>query len=147
MNQESRSVNMILSNEEVFYKILPAKIYGPKGSAEILVFIDEGANVTLIDSDLMNLIGHTKKNSKKTKMTVKWFGEMTITETSEIVSLSISALGEQDASYTLDDVRTTKHLDLPMQSVDSTKLAESYTQFKNILPQYTHQRNQNYFLA
>lgn len=115
----------------VFYKILPVKIYGIKSCVDALAFIDEGANITLIDYELTKSLGKLKENKRKTKMTIKWFGETTITENSDIVSLEISGINE-DKRYMLEDVRTTKHLDLPHQFMDSSKFPDRYKQFREI---------------
>lgn len=64
-------------------------------------------------------------------MTIKWFGDTTITEKSEIISLQISGV-HVDRKYNLDNVRTTSTLDLPAQSLNTSILGKYYDKLNNV---------------
>ena len=93
-------------------KILPLKIEGPRGSAEVLALLDEGSTITLIDKCLAKNLGF-KEN--QVELTLVGVNEQKSRMTNcEKISVKVRGAFEQQ---TLKFVVTVDKFKLPSQSI------------------------------
>ncbi|XP_067634167.1 uncharacterized protein [Eurosta solidaginis] len=72
-------------------KFLPIKLHGPKGSLEVMAFIDDGSKVTLLEERIANRIG---LRGASNLLHLKWFDNQTTTEVSKRVEVEVSSAHE-----------------------------------------------------
>ncbi|XP_075157809.1 uncharacterized protein LOC142231073 [Haematobia irritans] len=102
-------------NTNQLFKILPVRLYGPNGFADVFALIDEGSSVSLIKYEVANSLGLRGRSSP---ITLQWYDNIRKTENSIKVSVEISSININDRKYMLQNVHTVEELSLPMQSFD-----------------------------
>ncbi|XP_036329753.1 uncharacterized protein LOC118741883 [Rhagoletis pomonella] len=121
-NKERANVNKTL------LKFLPVKLHGPKGSMQIIAFIDDGAKVTLLEEEIANKIGLT---GRRDLLHLKWFDDQTTSEVSMRANLEISSVNS-NKRFDMKGVRTIKKLLLPPQTLCVEKFAHQFEELNDI---------------
>lgn len=126
---------------DVYFKIIPVRLYNGESAVETLAFLDGGSSVTLIDHDLSNKL---KLEGPDSVLCLKWSDDRTCrTESnSKVVTFEISGVEENAAKFKITSARTTKELlSLPTQTINSYELKKDYKHLKGIpISCYTSQR-------
>ncbi|CAL8114202.1 unnamed protein product [Orchesella dallaii] len=116
-------------NADVFLRIAPIKIEGPKGKINTYALFDEGATCSLLDAEVADKLGIT---GKKEKLVLQWTNDVSETHSeSEIVNFNIQSSGGKD-SIKLSNVRTVSELQLPTQMMNVTELKKKYPHLRDI---------------
>ncbi|XP_067625235.1 uncharacterized protein [Eurosta solidaginis] len=115
-------------SKQTLFKFLPVEIKGPKGSCKVIAFVDDGSKISLIEEQVAKTIG---LNGPVDKLSLKWIGGKTTSELSQRLDVEISGLN-QNTTFQMRNVRTTRKLELPAQTlnVDSFKL--KYDKIRNL---------------
>ncbi|XP_055623758.1 uncharacterized protein LOC129767161 [Toxorhynchites rutilus septentrionalis] len=109
--------------QTLLFRIVPVIISGPRGSIETFAFLDDGSDLSLIESDLVEQLGI---DGWTKPLCLKWTGNVTRLEPdSKQVQVSIRGVNRQKQFY-LNDLRTVKELTLPEQSLSYEDLAQRY---------------------
>ncbi|XP_065361967.1 uncharacterized protein LOC135955547 [Calliphora vicina] len=114
---DSVSVTTIIKNclgEKTLFKYLPVRLMGPNGSVDIVAFIDDGSKVSLLEEDIAKQIG---LEGPTTNLSLGWIGGKRSNELSMKVEFEICNVNDSNNSFHMRNVRTTKHLKLPPQSL------------------------------
>ncbi|XP_062538070.1 uncharacterized protein LOC134206384 [Armigeres subalbatus] len=107
----------------LLFRIIPVIISGPRATIETFAFLDDGSDLSLIESDLIEQLGI---EGWKNPLCLKWTGNVTRVESeSKQVRIMISGTGGQQ-QFALNDVRTVKALTLPEQSLDYGEISQRY---------------------
>lgn len=112
----------------VLFRYIPVIVYGNGKSVHCYAFLDDGSSLTLINQDLadeLNLSGEPRP------LCLKWTGGThRLEKDSHSVNVTIS--GQRGERFLLNDVRTVKDLQLPLQSLDVNQLQTEYQYLQNI---------------
>jgi hypothetical protein len=90
-------------------KMISVQIRGPKATAIVVAFIDDGSNTTLLDSGLNRFEWRTNVVTGHSK-TLK-------------VTAEISKNFESQPVYTIENIRTMENLELPVQHINTKQLS------------------------
>lgn len=126
---ESKKENLLL-------KIVPIKVYNGTFTIDTYAFIDEGSKLSLVDSSLLNELNIDVSDLPENLLRIKWYGKEYKDEKSKTISLEIS--GDQKEIYTLNNIKTVKNIDLPIQSFNAKDLPEKYKSFKSLPINYSN---------
>ena len=104
-------------------RVIPVKLYGPKGIIKIQALLDEGSTISLLDATVAKKLG---LKGTKSPLNIKWLDSTSKTDgSSQVVSLQISGQNEQER-FNLKGVRTVSQLKLPCQPIDITTLSAKW---------------------
>lgn len=117
------------SSTKLLFKILPVKLYARGKEVKCYAFFDEGSSVSLVNESLVNRLG---LDGEEDYLTLQWFGNNTVTESSRRVHMQVSGNWPNSKRFDLKNVRTVKDLKLPSQTLDITKLHLKYRYRKNL---------------
>lgn len=118
VENENSVVNAIVDNSfntETLFKYLPVKLRGPKGSIEILAFMDDGSKISLLEEEVANKIG---LKGLTNHLRLGWIGGKTTNEVSKKVDFEIRGSEKNKEYFNMRKVFTTKNLELPPQSLN-----------------------------
>ncbi|CAL8100448.1 unnamed protein product [Orchesella dallaii] len=114
---------------DVFLRIAPIQIQGPKGKINTYALFDEGATCSLLDAEVAEKLGIT---GKKEELVLQWTNDVSETHSdSEIVNFNIQPTGGKD-SIKLSNVRTVSELQLPTQTMNVTELKKKYPHLRDV---------------
>ena len=117
-------------NSKVLYKIGPVKLFGPNGFLIVHAFFDDGSSVSLLDKIVAQQLGLTGTTET---LKLSWLKKEKIQRSETVrVSMEISGTWDGAKKYSMKDVRTMAHLDLPQQSLDVKELAKSYAHLNGL---------------
>ncbi|XP_065079347.1 uncharacterized protein LOC135702242 [Ochlerotatus camptorhynchus] len=109
--------------QALLFRIIPVIISGPRATIETFAFLDDGSDLSLIDSSLVEQLG---VNGWTEPLCLKWTGNVTRVEPeSKNVRITIKGTNSQKL-FSLNDVRTVKELTLPEQSLNYDELSQRY---------------------
>ncbi|XP_062710489.1 uncharacterized protein LOC134288734 [Aedes albopictus] len=112
------------------FRIIPVVLYGKTTQLETFAFLDEGSDLTLIDEEIADLLGVNKGEQRN--LCLKWTSNVTREEAnSRQINLEISGAGG-GKRFPLMNVRTVGRLDLPLQTLDYVRLAESFPHLQKL---------------
>ncbi|XP_055604687.1 uncharacterized protein LOC129752921 [Uranotaenia lowii] len=116
-------------NSSVIYRILPVTIYNQSKSVDTFALFDEASEVTMIESSLAQKL---ELKGFPDPLHLKWTGNLTrVEDNSQTVQVEISEKGK-NMKYVLKNARTVDALELPVQSIDTKKLAANYQHLKGL---------------
>ncbi|XP_075146769.1 uncharacterized protein LOC142225886 isoform X4 [Haematobia irritans] len=93
--------------------IVPVKLYGKHKTITTYAFIDDGANVSMLDKALGDELG---LQGKSEMLSLQWLNDHSMMQTTQKVVLTISGVGQFCKRYTIGDVYISDNLSLPVQS-------------------------------
>lgn len=128
MNSAAASCHSI-EDTDVLFKIVPVRLYGPSKSVDTFAMFDEGSSVTLVDESIIKTL---EIKGKEEQLTLQWFGNHTSSEPSQLVEMEVSAVDCDTPKYKLNEVRTVKHIDLPLQTLNIASLQRSHRSIKKL---------------
>lgn len=106
----------------VLFQIIPVKLYGPRKTETIYAFIDDGANVSMIDAEIIRNLGIT---GQKDVLELQWIDKQVSREQTQVVSISISGIEDCSEKYIMSNVYVSSKLDLPRQSFKLSNVVEN----------------------
>lgn len=116
-------------SEKVLFKIIPVKLYGPKGELDTYAFLDEGSSLTLMEASIAQQLG---LKGTLSPLCLKWTGNTTKTEeSSHEVAVQISGKNRSD-KYLMVGVRTVQSLDLPIQTIKIDEMSKKLPHLKEL---------------
>lgn len=116
-------------SEKVLFKIIPVKLYGPKGEFDTYAFLDDGSSVTLLEESIAQDLG---LKGTASPLCLKWTGKITKTEeSSHEVAVQISGKNRAD-KYQINNVRTVQSLDLPIQTIKIDDISKKLPHLKEL---------------
>uniref|UniRef100_A0A182RMF3 Peptidase aspartic putative domain-containing protein n=1 Tax=Anopheles funestus TaxID=62324 RepID=A0A182RMF3_ANOFN len=122
----SAHVNM---DDCMLFRVVPVDVHYNGTKLTVLVFLDEGAFITLVERQLVERLG---AGGVPERLTLRWTaGIERVEKASQRLSLTISSVGSLKLQK-LKDARTVERLELPHQRVDPNKLKERYAHLKSI---------------
>ncbi|XP_062538743.1 uncharacterized protein LOC134207018 [Armigeres subalbatus] len=111
------------------FRIIPVTVHGSKGSIDTFAFLDEGSDLTLVESDLVTSLG-VKGNTLP--LCLRWTGNTSRVEKgSQQISIEIAGIGQQKR-HKLLNARTVNNLGLPAQSFQIEEAAQLHKHLKGI---------------
>ncbi|XP_062541787.1 uncharacterized protein LOC134209767 [Armigeres subalbatus] len=109
--------------QSLLFRIIPVIISGPRATVETYAFLDDGSDLSLIESSLVDQLGI---DGWKNPLCLKWTGNVTRVEPeSRQVRIMIKGPVSKQ-QFSLKDIRTVKELTLPEQSLDYDELSRRY---------------------
>ena len=117
----ARNCHALEYRSEILFQILPIKIYLRGIEVLSYAFIDDGANVSMIDHDFAKTLG---LSGKRQNLEIQWLNEKRIRNESEVVELTISGVQENAERFSLANLFTSKNLSLPRQSCHIEEIRE-----------------------
>lgn len=109
--------------QALLFRIVPVILSGPRASIETYAFLDDGSDLSLVESSLVEQLGI---DGWTKPLCLKWTGNVTRVEP-ESKQVRISIRGSNSPKpFFLNDVRTVKEITLPEQSLDYADLAQRY---------------------
>ncbi|XP_058461559.1 uncharacterized protein LOC131436709 [Malaya genurostris] len=113
-----------VSSNNALFRYLPVVLHGKQRSVQTFAFLDDGSELTLLDSDLaddLQLEGNIEP------LCLRWTGGATRREDcSRSVRLEVASKHEPFRRYSLHGVRTVKELLLPPQTMNIEELTTRY---------------------
>lgn len=107
----------------MLFQVIPVKIYGPNGFIESYAMFDSGADVSVIDETITHKLGI---DGPSQVMDVKWIDSNTKRLRCKIADIRISGAFKNAPIFKLHDIRITKGISLPIQSLNVEELASRY---------------------
>lgn len=114
---------------QVFFRLVPVKLFGPTRTITTHAMLDEGSSVTLIDEDLADDLG---LDGPRQQLDLNWFGAKSASMDTRVVELRISGVCDNSESYALRNVYTAKRLLLPTQTVRVEELRSRYQTLRQL---------------
>lgn len=109
--------------QTLLFRVIPVVISGPRATVETFAFLDDGSDLSLIESKLVEQLGI---DGWKKPLCLKWTGNVSrIEQESKHVRVGIKGVNSQQ-QFALNDIRTVEELTLPEQSLDYDKLSQRY---------------------
>lgn len=116
-------------DDEVLFKIVPVKLYGGNDSyVDTFAFLDDGSSLTLLDSELCDLLQLTGTSEK---LRLKWTKGITRDEDSFRTTVAISSATGKNI-HSLSHVYAVKNLDLPVQNTDAEALKKRFAHLRGL---------------
>ncbi|XP_062714101.1 uncharacterized protein LOC134290893 [Aedes albopictus] len=113
----------------VLFKVLPVILSSNGKSVLTFAFLDDGSNLTLMEEEIADELG---LQGNVSSLCIQWTGSVTRKEpTSRQVELRISGV-HGGPEYTMSEVQTVPHLDLPQQSLDYEKLSKEFPHLRGL---------------
>ncbi|XP_058446466.1 uncharacterized protein LOC131427358 [Malaya genurostris] len=115
----------------ILFKIVPVMLHGKNTSIRTYAFLDDGSDLTLLDSDLAKELG---LQGERDPLCLSWTANVSREESDSlrIAEIEISKPANCDKRYRMTNVRTVKSLELPTQSLDFDDLAEKFTYLRGL---------------
>lgn len=113
-NESSEDTSNVHQDSEAnrYYQIVPVTLRNGERKMDTHAFLDAGSSITLIDEGAANELN---LEGRPEPLKLKWTQNVTKEETfSRRITLKFN--GVERKQYTLQDVRTIKNLQLPMQT-------------------------------
>ncbi|XP_061401701.1 uncharacterized protein LOC133337495 isoform X2 [Musca vetustissima] len=98
---ERRNCHAAHYTENVLFQILPVTLYGTHKQITTYVFIDDGANVSMLDEDVARELG---EHGKPEILEIQWLNNQNINEKTEKINLTISGVVPLEAPRMMTDV-------------------------------------------
>lgn len=131
---EFTSLNTMKSERSMFcqalLKIIPVRIRGPKGVAEVPALLDEGSSVTIIDADVADALGIA--GYKKSLCCTLMSGLKRTDERSEVVEIEVAENTPSKPFFKLAGVRTIRNSNLNGQRIDANDLVSRFPYVKSV---------------
>lgn len=113
---------------------IPVTLYGPKGSLDVIAFLDDGSNTTLVEhwiTEKLDISGEYED------LYLKWTAKIVRKEpNSKSITVKISGTRTRNHQYEIKDARTVKSLNLRSQTVDMDQLRNEFKFLRRILIEY-----------
>ncbi|XP_036336317.1 uncharacterized protein LOC118746581 [Rhagoletis pomonella] len=119
---EHRNCLADCSSDKVLFQILPVKLYGRDNVISTYAFVDDGANVSMIDRDLALKLGI---RGKAEILELQWLNEQRNTQKTVRVNITTSGKEIDSEKYELSNVFTSTNLSLPIESCHIGELTKS----------------------
>ncbi|XP_058816853.1 uncharacterized protein LOC131680147 [Topomyia yanbarensis] len=117
-------------SSKVLFRYIPVVLHGKHRSIQTFAFLDDGSELTLLDSELadeLQLEGETMP------LCLLWTsGTKRREECSRDVRLEVAAERNRSRKYSLNGVRTVKELLLPPQTLNMEELCEQYPHLRDL---------------
>ncbi|XP_062552012.1 uncharacterized protein LOC134217262 [Armigeres subalbatus] len=111
------------------FRILPVTLHGNNRSISVFAFLDDGSERTLVEEDVVKKLG---VEGEHLPLCLQWTANVKRTEAgSQRIGLEIAGR-LSSAKHKLVDVRTVSKLDLPRQSIQYAKLAETFPYLRGL---------------
>ncbi|XP_062557968.1 uncharacterized protein LOC134222837 [Armigeres subalbatus] len=126
----SRAVtNYHTGGKASLFRILPVTLHGNNRSMSVFAFLDDGSERTLVEEDVVKKLG---VEGEHLPLCLQWTANVKRTEAgSQRIGLEIAGR-LSSAKHKLVDVRTVSKLDLPRQSIQYAKLAETFPYLRGL---------------
>ncbi|XP_053699370.1 uncharacterized protein LOC128746343 [Sabethes cyaneus] len=118
----------IRADSLTLFRMIPVNLHCGERTVTVLVFLDEGASVTLMEKSLVDRLGAV---GIAKKLTIKWTADIARLEESRRLNLWASALGA-DEKLLLKTVRTVGKLMLPQQKLNAEELSDQYAYMRGL---------------
>lgn len=105
-----------MNNASVCLKVVPVKVYGPRGMLNTYALLDDGATISLISSEVANRVG---LRGEKQTLSVRGAWDSKLTCNSEIIKCKI--INQNNESYELC-ARKISELNLPLQKLSDINM-------------------------
>ncbi|XP_067613437.1 uncharacterized protein [Eurosta solidaginis] len=129
---ETTNVATIFENEfnkKTLFKFLPVIMKGPEGCRKVIAFIDEGSKISLIEEQIAKSVG---LKGPADLLSLRWIGGKTTSEVSQRLNIEISSANISTNTFEMRNVRTTKKLELPSQTLDLENFRNKFDCLKNL---------------
>ncbi|XP_055527437.1 uncharacterized protein LOC129720049 [Wyeomyia smithii] len=115
----------------MMFRMIPVMIHCGERSLAVLVFLDEGASITLIETELADRLG---LGGVKEKLVLNWTADVyRVEKNSRRMNLWTSAADEENAEKTLlRSVYTVDKLRLPHQTLKADELVVQYDHMRGL---------------
>ncbi|XP_055585318.1 uncharacterized protein LOC129738158 [Uranotaenia lowii] len=118
-----------LFDTAALFRIIPVTLFSKDRQIATYAFLDEGSDLTLIESDLVSGLGI---RGSPNPLCLRWTANTSRLENeSHSVQLSISGIAKKSKRETMN-ARTVKHLGLPYQSFYAEEAAQKYDHLRGI---------------
>lgn len=113
------------------FQMLPVTLYGEQKQINTYAFIDDGANVSMLDAHIareLNLRGETEN------LELQWLNKQRVLEKTEKINITISGVGKYNNKYSITNVYVSSQLSLPVQSCHIKHFMNSQEYEKSQIP-------------
>ncbi|XP_062701549.1 uncharacterized protein LOC134285208 [Aedes albopictus] len=124
------SCNVHQGQSAVLFRIVPVILYGPKKTIQTYAFIDDGSELTLIESTLAEELG---VEGPKKSLCLKWTGgTRKIENESQQVNLKISGVNSEATKFDLLGISTLSSLQIRPQTMLFPELEKRFSHLKGL---------------
>lgn len=133
-SDNSASSNVHHSNPSgkivILRRYIPVTLHGPNGSLNVIAFLDEGSDTTLVEHWVTEKLGI---NGEHEHLYLRWTAKIVRKEPkSQSVTIKISGTRTSDRRYEIKGARTVKSLNLPTQTVNMEQLRDDFKFLRRI---------------
>lgn len=122
-SEESEHLLINWKSNNCILRMTKVKIRGPKGTIEVDALFDEGSTASIIDDSLVESIG---VDGPVSPITYKWTNEVSRFEAdSKVVNFEVASINSSKF-HQLRQVRTTKNIALPKQTLEVETILHKY---------------------
>ncbi|XP_059217038.1 uncharacterized protein LOC131994307 isoform X1 [Stomoxys calcitrans] len=108
-----RNCHATCHTENVLFQILPITIYGKQKQLTIYAFVDDGANVSMLHTDIANELNI---HGERDFLELQWLNNHRTSQNTEKINITISGIGHYKDKYTISNIYLSADLSLPVQS-------------------------------
>ncbi|XP_059218365.1 uncharacterized protein LOC131994991 isoform X1 [Stomoxys calcitrans] len=119
----------------ILFQILPVKLYGTTKTLTTYAFVDDGANVSMLDENLSRELG---LRGKPEILQLQWLNDHQISRKTEKINLTVSGVGHCEEKFTISNVYISPELSLPIQSCHISHFLKSRGLEKIPAKDYSH---------
>ncbi|XP_059224765.1 uncharacterized protein LOC131997912 [Stomoxys calcitrans] len=110
---ERRNCHAAHSPDNVLFQILPITLYGQHKTISTYAFIDDGANVSMLDLEIAREL---ELHGEPEHLELQWLNTHRVTQKTEKIRVTISGVGQFNRKYLLSNVYVSSDMSLPVQS-------------------------------
>ncbi|XP_055622986.1 uncharacterized protein LOC129766479 [Toxorhynchites rutilus septentrionalis] len=108
----------------ILFRVIPVVLYGKRSRVDTFAFLDEGSSVSLIDKDLIDQLGIEGEDQP---LCLQWTSNVNRhEENSKKFSVEISGKHGQQQRFWLNNIRTVRNLNLPVQTLNFEDLSSRF---------------------
>ncbi|XP_062538388.1 uncharacterized protein LOC134206676 [Armigeres subalbatus] len=116
-------------SSETLFRIIPVTLHGTNASIDTFAFLDEGSDLTLVESDLVTSLG---VKGTPLPLCLRWTGNTSrVEKSSQQITIEITGFG-LEKRHKLLNARTVDNLGLPAQSFQVEEAVEQHRHLKGI---------------
>lgn len=96
----TKPIEFVIRLQPAPIQIIPVRLYGSETQIDAYGFVDDGANVSMVDSNITRALG---LQGETNKLELQWLNDHHSRLLTEKVTLAVSGVGENAEKFTIKD--------------------------------------------
>ncbi|XP_073835482.1 uncharacterized protein isoform X3 [Musca autumnalis] len=114
---ERRNCHATCDTENVLFQLLPVTLYGKHKNITVYAFVDDGANVSMLHTDVLH--------GEDEYLELQWLNNHRTSQKTKKIRVTLSGTGRQNKKFTISNIYLSADLSLPVQSCHMAHILKS----------------------